>query len=469
MEFARVSLAEGADLDGFRRAARWLIAEGVVPEQAVWCAGTADDLFGMTSAKDGPPLSLTRKMAELIECVVCQREPMRYALLYTLIWRVLHGEAGLLEVASDPLVHRLQRMAKAVQRDVYTMHAFLRFRKVADAELGERYVAWFEPEHYVLERAAPFFIGRFRSLVWSILSPVGSLHWDRESLVVGAPAQRRDAPAADELEAVWRGYYESVFNPARVNPAAMRTQMPKKFWHNMPEATAIAGLVQSAQARQSGMIERAAVPSRKRNPDKAVTAMAEQEPQSLETLNRLITTLEPLSPGADRAVLGEGPLDPAIAFIGEQPGDEEEREGRPFVGPAGQLLDEMLAEIGIDRRRAYVTNAVKHFKFTPRGKRRIHEKPTTAEVKRYRWWLMKELDFVRPRLVVALGATAGLALQGRPVSVLRERGGMRLGDFAGYLTVHPSYLLRLTEEQAKQAARALFRADLERIKALAIT
>jgi DNA polymerase len=176
--------------------------------------------------------------------------------------------------------------------------------------------------------------------------------------------------------------------------------------------------------------------------------------------------LEPLSAGADRAVLGEGPLDPVIAFVGEQPGDQEEREGRPFIGPAGQLLDEMLAEVGIDRRKAYVTNAVKHFKFTPRGKRRIHEKPTTAEVKRYRWWLMKELDLVRPRLVVALGGTAGLALHGRAVSVLRERGETRFGEFPGYLTIHPSYLLRLADDRAAREARAQFRADLGRIKAM---
>jgi uracil-DNA glycosylase len=469
MEFARIALADGADLDGFRRAARRLIADAVPPEQVVWCDGTESDLFGTAHATDAPPLSLPRKIAALIENVICHREPARYALLYTLIWRVRQGEAGLLEIATDPLVHRLHRMGKAVHRDAYKMHAFLRFRKIDDAALGERYVAWFEPEHYVLERAAPFFIDRFRSLAWSILTPLGSLHWDRENLVVGPAAQRQDAPAADALEAVWRGYYESVFNPARVNPAAMRTQMPKKFWHNMPETAAISGLIRAAQARESGMIAREATAPRKRNPDKAVAAMAEQEPQSLEALNRLIAALEPLSPGADRAVLGEGPIGPAIALVGEQPGDQEEREGRPFIGPAGRLLDDMLGEIGIDRRRVYITNAVKHFKFTPRGQRRIHDKPTTAEIKRYRWWLMKELAFVRPRFVVALGATAGLALHGRAVSVLRERGAQRFGDYAGYLTIHPSYLLRLSDARATQQARADFRADLERIRELTAT
>ncbi len=134
----------------------------------------------------------------------------------------------------------------------------------------------------------------------------------------------------------------------------------------------------------------------KRNPDKAVAAMQDQAPRSLEELNRIIAASEPLVPGATRAVLGEGPVGAAIAFVGEQPGDQEDLQGRPFVGPAGQLLDRALEEAGIDRASVYLTNAVKHFKFVRRGTRRIHESPTAGEVKHYRWWLERELDLVRP-------------------------------------------------------------------------
>ncbi len=205
----------------------------------------------------------------------------------------------------------------------------------------------------------------------------------------------------------------------------------------------------------------------KRNPDKAVAAMADQNPQSLEELNRIIAASEPLVPGATRAILGEGPLGAAIAFVGEQPGDQEDLQGHPFVGPAGQLLDGALEKAGIDRRSVYVTNAVKHFKFQQRGKRRIHQKPTAGEVKHYRWWLMKELEFVQPGLVVALGATAALALTGKPVSITQARGEARFGEFPGNVTVHPSYLLRLPDEEAKRTAYAAFLGDLKQIAALA--
>ena len=205
----------------------------------------------------------------------------------------------------------------------------------------------------------------------------------------------------------------------------------------------------------------------KRNPDKAVEAVPSPEPTSLVELNRLIAALEPLVPGATRAVLGEGPTDAAIVFVGEQPGDREDLQGRPFVGPAGQLLDRALAEAGIDRKAVYVTNAVKHFKFEQRGKRRIHQKPTSGEVKHYRWWLTKEIDFVHPQIVVALGATAVLALAGKPIPIARGRGPADFDHRQGYITVHPSYLLRLPDEAAKHREYAGFVADLVRIRQMA--
>jgi DNA polymerase len=466
MELFRIVLREGADLEGFRDAARRLVARQAPPEAVLW--GTqAEAFFGADLPEAAPPLALPRPAAALIETVICHRDPARYALLYTLIWRLLHGERHLPEVASDPLMHRLETMRKAVHRDLHKMHAFLRFREVADPDGAERYVAWFEPDHHILEAAAPFFIERFRGLAWSILTPLGALHWNREALSFGPPARRQDAPDSDAFETAWQGYYESVFNPARANPKAMRTHMAKKYWRNMPETQAIPALIRAAPARMREMIEKEAAMPAKRDPVKAVAAMAEQEPRSLKALNRIIAAAEPLVPGADHAVLGEGPEGATIAFVGEQPGDQEDREGRPFVGPAGRLLNQAMEETGIDRSQVYVTNAVKHFKFEQRGKKRIHQKPTTGEVKRYRWWLMKELDFVKPKLVVALGSTAALALAGKPVSVTKARGKARFEDFEGYITVHPSYLLRIPDAAAKEEAYQAFCNDLKRIKKLA--
>lgn len=157
-----------------------------------------------------------------------------------------------------------------------------------------------------------------------------------------------------------------------------------------------------------------------------------QAPKSLKVLNRLILEAPPQVKGGSQAVLGEGPIGADIAFVGEQPGDQEDRVGRPFVGPAGKLLDRAMMEAGIERRKCYITNAVKHFKFEQRGKRRIHSKPTAGEVKRYRWWLEKELDLVEPSLVVALGATAALALVGKTLSVKAHHGPIVLAGRPGF-------------------------------------
>jgi len=462
----QIRLGPGADLDGFRAAARSLIAAGTPPEAVVWTQGGAADLFGAPVLPEGPPLSLPRAAADLVQLVACHRDPERFGLLYRLIWRLTHGERALLEVMSDPLVHRLAMMGKAIRRDLHKMHAFLRFRRVETAG-GERFVAWFEPDHHILAAAAPFFRNRFGSLDWTILTPEGRVSWSGAALVFGPPATRDEAAAGDGFEEGWRDYYESTFNPARLNTTAMRAEMPKKYWRNMPETAAIPAMVRAAVSRVDGMMDREPVMAGKRNPDKAVAALRDAGPHSLDELNRIIAGSEPLVPGATRAVLGEGPVGAAIAFVGEQPGDQEDLQGRPFVGPAGQLLDRALAEAGIDRASVYLTNAVKHFKFVQRGKRRIHESPTAGEVKHYRWWLERELDLVRPGLVVALGATAALALTGKAVPVGRNRGPFRFGDRPGFLTVHPSSLLRQPDPQAREEAFRAYGEDMRRIRELA--
>ncbi|CAA2140733.1 UdgX family uracil-DNA binding protein [Hyphomicrobium sp. ghe19] len=191
------------------------------------------------------------------------------------------------------------------------------------------------------------------------------------------------------------------------------------------------------------------------------------EPRSLTELNKIITAAKPMVPGGKKAVLGEGPPGAALAFVGEQPGDQEDLQGRPFVGPAGQLLDKALAAAGIDRKASYVTNAVKHFKHEERGKRRIHQKPTMGEVKRYRWWLLKELGFVHPRVVVALGATAAAALEGAPVAIGKSRGKYQFGEMPGFVTIHPSALLRMPDHDARTQAFADFVRDLKAARNLA--
>ncbi|HXR95305.1 MAG TPA: UdgX family uracil-DNA binding protein [Rhizomicrobium sp.] len=190
-------------------------------------------------------------------------------------------------------------------------------------------------------------------------------------------------------------------------------------------------------------------------------------PRTLKALNRLIAQAEPLTGFAARAVLGEGPLHPDLALVGEQPGDQEEMEGHPFVGPAGKLLNRALADAGIDRAQVYVTNAVKHFKYEQRGKRRLHSKPNAGEVKHYRWWLEKELDLVQPKVTVAMGATAILALAGKTIPIARNRGPAEFDGHPGFITVHPSSLLRIPDSAGRHRAFAQFVADLRAAERLA--
>ncbi|HWT13216.1 MAG TPA: UdgX family uracil-DNA binding protein [Allosphingosinicella sp.] len=451
------TLAAEDDFEGWRSAARALAAAGAPPEETDWRVG--DGPAGLFAAEPAPAagapaFGVPRAFLTLAETVVCHSDPERFALLYALLVR-LRDRAGALDDAADPLVRRLEAMAKAVRRDLHKMHAFLRFREVATEE-GPRFVAWFEPDHHIVRLAAGFFVRRFAAMRWSILTPRLSLHWDGRTLAEGPGAARADAPAGDPVEAVWKTYYASVFNPARLKVGAMLREMPKKYWKNLPETALVAQMVKGARARESEMVA-ASAGAAGDNARKAWEAVRAEA---------MGCTRCHLYKEGTQTVFGEGPIEAGIMFVGEQPGDQEDLAGRPFVGPAGQLFDRALAEAGVDRSRTYVTNAVKHFKFERRGKRRIHQKPDGPEIEACRWWLEQERLLLRPRLTVALGATAARSLFGRAVTIASLRGRPQaLPDDGGeaWVTVHPSFLLRIPEEGRKRAEYGRFVEDLARI------
>ena len=455
-----VTLIAEDDFDGWRAAARSLARARVPPSELLWQAGGApQDLFGDEAAMETPdavPFPVPRAFLDLARTAILHADPERFALLYALLAR-LRGEPRAMEDEADPLLRRLEAMAREVRRDMHKMRAFLRFREVEDAE-GPRYVAWFEPAHHIVRANAGFFVRRFASMRWSILTPGLSIHWDGETLTEGPGAAKADAPAGDPVEEVWKTYYASVFNPARVKIGAMLREMPRKYWKNMPETALVPELVKSAQARESAMVAASAA------------KLGDNVEQSWEAVRAeaMHCTRCALYKCATQTVFGEGPLDARILFVGEQPGDQEDVAGRPFVGPAGQLLDRALAEAGVDRGRTYVTNAVKHFKFERRGKRRIHDKPDGGEIAACRWWLQQELALVRPPLTVALGATAARALFGKVVTIssLRGKGHALPEGGEAWVTVHPSFLLRVRDED-RETEYARFVEDLRRIAARA--
>jgi uracil-DNA glycosylase family protein len=171
----------------------------------------------------------------------------------------------------------------------------------------------------------------------------------------------------------------------------------------------------------------------------------------------------PLWKNATQTVFGEGSRKAKIVLVGEQPGHQEDLAGRPFVGPAGQLLDRALAEAGVDRKDVWVTNAVKHFKWKPRGKIRLHQKPSAGEIDACRPWLLGELEFLKPKTIVLMGATAGRSFTGRPVSVMKSRGLMEVSGIAArvVMTIHPSYLLRIRDREGFESEYERFVNDLK--------
>ncbi len=478
-----ITLAHEVDWEGWRAAARTLALEGTPPEAVVWSVGAPDDLFAVGDRPAPPPPSgsftVPRSLVALAETVIQHSDPERFARLYRLIWRAHRGEKHLLEITTDPDVHTVQELAKSVRRDTHKMRAFVRFREVPPREgeeAGTKYVSWFEPDHYIVEANAAFFVRRFATMVWSILTPYRSVHWTGESLEFAGGASRADIPDDDRLEAYWRAYYSSIFNPARLKIGAMTSEMPRKYWKNLPEAAVIPELIRNAGARVEQMVEQPVIsppkPARAPRPTQASTATGPGEGSTtLATAAQEAAACRrcDLWQPATQVVFGEGPVDARIMMIGEQPGDQEDLAGRPFVGPAGQLLDRAMAEAGLDRQAVYVTNAVKHFKFEPRGKRRIHAKPGTSEITACKFWLELERAEVKPAITVMLGASAAQSVLGRTVTISRERGRPipLAGNTQGFVTVHPSYLLRLPDPEAKEREYAKFVDDLRTIRELA--
>jgi len=460
-----VHLPAHDDFGFWRERARQLIQCDVPPDRVSWVEpGGIGDLF----ARDGPrgsekrlpvpdrdsrPARASKRFLNLARNAALHSDPERFSLLYRLLWRSQRNPR-MMEDKVDPDVRRIEELDKSVRRDSHKMHAFVRFRLVEEGEGGEHYVAWFEPDHHIVRANAGFFTRRFANMNWSILTPRGCLHWDQTTMRESGPAQRSDAPQGDPVEGLWKSYYASIFNPARLKVGAMLAEMPKKYWKNMPEAELIPDLIAGAQAREAGMVAAGEREMRER-------------PTSLEGLSQALAKCTDcaIAECGTRAVMGEGSMNAALMIVGEQPGDQEDLAGRPFVGPAGQLLDACLARAGIDRQAAYITNAVKHFKFTAKGKRRLHQSPGAKEIDSCRWWLESERDLVRPKLVLALGASAARGLLGKTVSIVKARGRPhRLEDGSElWITVHPSYLLRL-EGEAHQQQAALFAADLMMVR-----
>jgi probable DNA metabolism protein len=393
---------------------------------------------------------------ELAGTVACHRDPARFQLLYRILWRLTTTEPHLLQIHTDDDVYRVRQMEKAVRRDAHKMQAFVRFRKVSGVD-GEQFIAWHRPDHRIVRLVAPFFARRFPAMNWAILTPDESVAWDQTRLTYGPGHAQRDAPQPDQLEDLWRTYYGSIFNPARIKLKAMIREMPLRHWGTLPETEIIQDLLADAPRRVAEMIARQEGHSR---------SAADHLPdnRSWETLRAAAVHCRgcDLFQDATQTVFGEGPISARIVLVGEQPGDQEDLAGKPFIGPAGQILNNALEQAELDRSQIYVTNAVKHFKFEPSGPRRLHKKPGSREIAACRPWVEAELELIKPVVLVCLGATAAQSLIGPEFSLTRQRGQFVKSTFCDLTlaTYHPSAVLRSPSPEQRENIQSMLIQDL---------
>ena len=452
----------------WRTAARDLVARSIAPEYVEWASEPEDgDLFsgfgsqaGAAALKASPPpgteLRLPRQLMDMIEDAACFNALDRWSFLYKVIWRWHLGERDVVSPA-DADGARLYAMVKAVHREQHDMHAYVRFRERKEEDGAPRFVAWFEPTHDVLPQVARHFARRMGPITWMIATPAQAILWDGEKLIEAPSLLRSAADIEDAGEALWLTYYRSIFNPARVNADLLRSHIPSRFWKNLPEGAIVPAMVTAAnngerRTGQTGTVgQRGGATSIPIAPERAQPQR--EVPTSLDQCRRCA-----LWENATQAVAGVGPAQARIMLVGEQPGDQEDLQGLPFVGPAGAVLQQAMQEAGVDRDSIYLTNAVKHFKWEPRGKRRLHKTPAQREVAACHLWLEEELKRVQPQVVVALGSTAlkSLLQDGSATMTSMMNDGHPAPvqhDGRWVVTVyHPSYVLRAPDEAARRQA-----------------
>jgi DNA polymerase len=426
----QIALSSETDWDGWRQAARRLVLAGIEPAELSWSVGGQPDPLPDASGS----FNVSRALVSLASVAFQAREPERFGLLYSLVWRSHAGEK-LLEDGDDPDLLLARRMALAVRADAHRMRTNTRFLPAGD---DGRCVGWYAPAHFVLEANAQLIARRFPDLAFSIVTPDGAAHWDGSSLLFGSGL--RHAEDDEALQAWWDRHGAALLEQARAGTS-------------VPEAEDLDEVPRPPDQPALG-------PVVLRTVSDTALIRAAKDAASCQRC--------PLFGPATQVVFGEGSADSTVMFVGEQPGDQEDVIGRPFVGPAGQMMDRAMEEAGIDRRSVYVTNSVKHFKFVQRGKRRIHQTPEVPEIQACGGWLDIERDRVRPRLLVLMGGSAARAVMGRPVTISRERGRpMQLPDGqTAFVTVHPSYLLRLPDAASKAREYAAFVRDLQAVRAI---
>lgn len=438
----------------WRERARKQLIDGVSPAEAVW-SETPQFLFSVLERKPLEKPVIPKEFLEIGPLIAAARDPDRWDLLYRLVYRLNHEGGHLLNIITDTDVKKAMDLVKSVRKDIHKMHAFVRFKKI-EIDGQESYIAWHKTEHLIMELGTPFFARRFGDKPWSIFSPDASAHWNLHELTFAEGMPEHKFTHQDDFDEVWKTYYKSIFNPARLNIKMMKQEMSPKYWSSMPETALIHELIREAPERLQKMAQapkvRAEVPKN-------------LELDKIKELSKKCTIC-PWSSHATQTVFGEGDPHAKLMIIGEQPGNDEDLAGQTFVGPAGKVFSEVMNELGIDRKDVYITNAVKHFRWTPGddGKARIHKKPSGTDMHACKPWLEAEIAAVKPKVIIALGATAATSVLGRLVKISEYRNSIISNNpLAENVLVswHPSAILRAFDAKDANEKLAQLKDDLQ--------
>ena len=472
----------------WRRAARVLLRQGVEPSQIEWLeskgearapglpatepalatAGTAE-----TGAAPAPVFAtpaIPRELLSWLKTAACFRAPDRWALLYRVLWRWTRGERNVLDL-DDPDGALLDRRIRTIERETEDLLTLTLFRRRDPSMEPPEFVGWYEPHHDLLERAAERFAKRTGNSTWMLATPHGAVFWNGMLLRTDRPlmaeceqaaplletnAMTGEAITSTPTEALWLAYYCNAFN-------AQPSPVPLRYWRRPPAGPPLPAHLARERSRLGAQSAAVTVPPMPPIEYSAVTPPLREPTGPLATCRRCA-----LWRNAKQAVAGAGPAPAAIMVIGEQPGEYENQHGEPFTGPAGQLLDTVLARAGLEREALYLTYAVKHYKWETLDEQRVHRTPVWREVEACQYWLEKELAQVAPRVVVTLGATALQTLTGPHVN-LSEYLGQTIAHNGRLIvpTWHPSYALGMTDATLRDDVVATIAAAFSRAAALA--
>ncbi|RKT21092.1 DNA polymerase [Paraburkholderia sp. RAU2J] len=441
-------------------------------------AGSTRQTTADTAAPDGlttaPALTapaIPRDLLAQLQTASCFRGPDRWSLLYRVLWRWTRGERHVVDPA-DPDGAQLALRVQSIEHETEELLSFTRFRR-RDPSMGlPEFVGWYEPQHDLLKRAAARFARPMGDSTWMLATPHGAVFWNGMLLRIDRSAMEESQPAAhavppdvmageaatsEPTEALWLAYYASVVN-------ALPTPARLSYWRAPPAGPPLPAHLARVRSRLGAQATAVTVPE---TPPLEYSALT---PPLRETVGPLAACRRcALWRNAKQPVAGAGPAHATIMAVGEQPGEHENQHGEPFTGPAGQLLDAVLARAGLDRTALYLTYAVKHYKWETFDQQRVHRTPERREVEACQHWLEQELTRVAPRVIVTLGATALKALTGAHVN-LSEYVGQTIAHRGRLIvpTWHPAYALRTADTRLRADIVENIVAAFSRAAALAV-